>query len=68
MFPRLVLGSLTPGAVYLFTMKGPSRKSHSRRKMLKAGPKYNKVCHHGRKHTIRPMLSIDNQQLLSPMG
>lgn len=29
---------LTPGAVYLLTRKGPSWKSHSLRKMLKAGP------------------------------
>lgn len=50
--PRTV-ASLTPGAVYLFTMKGPSRKSHSRRKMLNAGPKNNKVFNHGGKRHVK---------------
>lgn len=30
--------ALTPGEVYLFTAKGPSLKSHSRRNRLNAGP------------------------------
>ncbi len=32
------LDAVTPGDVYLFTTKGPSLKSHSRRNRLNAGP------------------------------
>lgn len=32
------LDVVTPGDVYLFTTKGPSLKSHSRRNKLNAGP------------------------------
>lgn len=34
---------ITPGEVYLFTIKGPSLKSKSLRKMLKAGPTWEIV-------------------------